>query len=83
MDAEEAERRGLVSRVVPAAELMQTATAVARSIAGSSRMAVAKAKACVQRAEELSLAEGLIFEQCVPSLFCTPAVPDNPYAARL
>ncbi len=65
MDAAEAERRGLVSRVVPAADLMQTATAVARSIAGSSRMAVAKAKECVQRADELSLAEGLTFEQCV------------------
>lgn len=68
MDAAEAERRGLVSRVVPAADLMQTATAMARGIANSSRMAIAKAKECVQRAEELSLAEGLIFEQCVLDL---------------
>ena len=71
MDAAEAERRGLVSRVVPAAELMQTATAVARSIASSSWLAVAKAKECVQRTEELSLTEGLIFEQCAPSFSCS------------
>jgi hypothetical protein len=66
MGAEEAERRGLVSRVVPAAELMDTAQHVARSIASKSRLAVAKAKECLQRAQELSLAEGLLFEQCAP-----------------
>ena len=64
IDAAEAERRGLVSRVVPKTELMQTAHDIARSIACNSRLAVAKAKECVQRAQELPLAEGLLFEQC-------------------
>ena len=71
MDAAEAERRGLISRVVPSSDLMQTATAVARGIASSSRMAVAKAKECVQRAQELQLAEGVMFEQCVTQRSCS------------
>ena len=72
MDAEEAERAGLVSRVVPAAELMREAMAMAETIAGMSLPAVLMAKEAVKRAEEASLAEGLRFERrAFQSLFAT------------
>ena len=63
MDAEEAERAGLVARIVPAAELKEEAMATARKIAGLSRPAVLMAKEAVNRAFETSLAEGLVFER--------------------
>ncbi len=63
MEAEEAERAGLVSRVVPAAELIAYATSVAATIAGKSRPAVLMIKEAVNRAYETTLAEGLRFER--------------------
>ena len=63
MDAAEAERSGLVARVVPAAELMAEAMKTAEKIAGQSRPAALLAKEAVNRAFETSLAEGLRFER--------------------
>jgi enoyl-CoA hydratase len=63
IDAAEAERAGLVARVVPAAELMTVALAVAEKIAGLSLPAVMAAKESVNRAFEAPLAEGLRFER--------------------
>jgi enoyl-CoA hydratase len=63
MDAAEAERAGLVSRVVPAAELMTTALAAAQAICELSGPSVMAAKECVNRAYETPLAEGILFER--------------------
>jgi enoyl-CoA hydratase len=63
MDAAEAERSGLVARIVPAAELVESAVKVAETIAGYSRPSVLMAKEAVNRAFESSLAEGLLFER--------------------
>ena len=63
MDAAEAERAGLVSRVVPAAELLDTALAAAQSICEFSGPSVMMAKESVNRAFEASLAEGVLFER--------------------
>ena len=63
MDAEEAERSGLVSRVVPAERLLDEAIDVAAQIAGMSRPAVLMAKESVNRAFETTLNEGLRFER--------------------
>jgi enoyl-CoA hydratase len=63
MDAAEAERAGLVSRVVPAAELLPEALKVAEKIAGLSRPVVRMAKESVNRAYETTLAEGVRFER--------------------
>ncbi len=63
MDAEEAERSGLVSRVVPAAKLIPEAMAIARKIAEKSQVAVKAAKECVNRSYETTLREGLQFER--------------------
>ncbi len=63
MDAAEAERAGLVSRVVPAAELMAETMKVAAKIAGMSRPAAMMIKECVGRAYETTLAEGIRFER--------------------
>lgn len=72
MDAAEAERSGLVSRVVPADKLLDEALAVAQRIAGLSRPSVMIAKEAVNRAYETSLAEGVRFERRVfHSLFAT------------
>ncbi|MFM7346146.1 MAG: enoyl-CoA hydratase [Tagaea sp.] len=65
MDAAEAERAGLVSRVVPAAELMDEAIKTAAKIAGLSRPIVMMAKEAVNRAYESTLAEGVRFERRV------------------
>ena len=62
-DAEEAERSGLVSRVVPADELLDEALALAGKIAGMSAPVAAMAKDAVNRAFEVSLAEGVRFER--------------------
>lgn len=73
MDAEEAERAGLVSRVVPAASLVDTAVEVAATIAGMSRTAAAAAKEAVDVAFESTLAEGIRFERrTFHALFATP-----------
>ena len=63
MDAQEAERAGLVSRVVPAASLMQEALAVAATIAQYSLPALMMAKEAMLRAYESPLADGLLFER--------------------
>ena len=72
MDAAEAERSGLVSRVVPLANLMEEACKAAETIASMSMPSVMIAKECVNRAFESSLAEGIRFERRVfHSLFAT------------
>ncbi len=72
MDADEAERAGLVSRVVPAEKLMIEAMATAATIAGFSLPAVMMAKETVNRAYETPLAEGMLFERRLfHSLFAT------------
>ena len=72
MDAAEAERAGLVSRVLPAAELLEDALKTAAAIAALSQPAVYAAKECVNRAYETTLAEGVRFERRVfHSLFAT------------
>ena len=63
MDAEEAERAGLVSRVVPAADLLTEAKAVATTISKMSLSAARMAKEAVDRAFESTLAEGLLYER--------------------
>ena len=63
MDAAEAERAGLVSRVVPAENLVDEAMAVARSIAAKSAIAVKAAKEAVNRSYETPLREGILFER--------------------
>ena len=63
MDAEEAERAGLVSRVVPADSLLAEAKSVAATIAGMSLSAARMAKEAVNRAFESTLAEGLLYER--------------------
>jgi enoyl-CoA hydratase len=72
MDAAEAERSGLVSRVVPAANLMQEAMKVADTIASMSLPAVLSAKEAINRSFEAPLAEGLRFERRIfHALFAT------------
>lgn len=63
MDAEEAERSGLVSRVVPAKKLMEEAQAAAHKIAEKSTITAMAVKESVNRAEETTLREGLLFER--------------------
>jgi enoyl-CoA hydratase len=72
MDAAEAERAGLVARVVPAANLMEEAMKVAETIAGMGLPSVYAAKESVNRAFETTLAEGVRFERRVfHALFAT------------
>lgn len=63
IDAEEAERMGLVSRVVPSEKLIEEVLACAQHIASMSRTAVLLAKECVNRSFEMPLAEGIRFER--------------------
>ena len=63
MDAAEAERSGLVSRVVAADKLMEEALAMAEKIAAMSRPVASMAKSAVNRSLETSLAEGLKVER--------------------
>ncbi len=65
MDAAEAERSGLVSRVVPAADLIEEAVKAAAKIADFSLPAVIMAKEAVNRSYDTTLAEGLRFERRV------------------
>ena len=72
MEAAEAERAGLVSRVVPAAKLIPEAMAAARKIAEKSQIAILTAKECVNRSFETTLREGILFERRVfQGLFST------------
>ena len=63
IDAAEAERAGLVSRVVPADRLLDEALAVAHKIATFSLPVIMRVKESVNRAYESSLSEGLLFER--------------------
>ncbi len=65
MDADEAERCGLVSRIVPASELVDEAVKAAAKIASMSRPIAMMAKESVNRAYETTLAEGVLFERRV------------------
>jgi enoyl-CoA hydratase len=72
MDAAEAERSGLVARVVPAASLMDEALKAAETVAAMSLPSVVAAKEAVNRSFETSLAEGVRFERRVfHALFAT------------
>ena len=72
MDAVEAERAGLVARIVPAADLLDEALKVAQSIAQKSSLSVMAAKESVNRAMETTLTEGLLFERRLfQALFAT------------
>lgn len=73
MDAAEALASGLVARVVPDAEVLDTAMEAARQVASYSRRASRLARETVMRAEEGSLSEGLLFERRqFHALFGTP-----------
>ncbi len=63
MDAQEAERCGLVSRIVPAADLLEDAVKTAAKIARMSQPVAMMAKESVNRAFETTLAEGIRFER--------------------
>jgi len=72
MDATEAERCGLVSRVVPVADLLTEAKKAAATIAAKSQIAAKVVKECVNRSYETSLREGILFERRVfHALFAT------------
>jgi enoyl-CoA hydratase len=72
MDAEEAERAGLVARIVPLASLLDEALKVAETIASMSLPSVLAGKEAVNRAFETTLAEGIRFERRVfHALFAT------------
>ena len=72
MDAAEAERSGLVSRIIPAASLIEEALKTAETIASMSALAVYAAKESINRAYETTLAEGIRFERRIfHSLFAT------------
>ena len=72
MDAAEAERAGLVARVVPASSLMEEALRIAETIASMSLPALIAAKEAVNRAFESPLAEGARFERRIfATLFAT------------
>ncbi|HYB52165.1 MAG TPA: enoyl-CoA hydratase [Burkholderiaceae bacterium] len=63
MDAQEAERAGLVARVVPADKLLEEALGVAATIASYSLASVLMAKEALVRAYEMPLSEGILFER--------------------
>ena len=63
MDAEEAERSGLVSRVVPAKKLMDEARSAAQKIAEKSALTVMAVKEAVNRSYETTMREGLLYER--------------------
>jgi enoyl-CoA hydratase len=72
MDAQEAERAGLVSRIIPVADLVEEAVKTAQTIASFSRQSVLMNKEAVNRALESTLAEGIRFERRLfQSLFAT------------
>ncbi len=63
MNADEAERSGLVSRVVPAKKLMEEALAAAQKITEKSQIAVMAVKEAVNRSYETTMAEGILHER--------------------
>ncbi len=81
MDAAEAERAGIVARIVPAASLVEEALKAAETIAAMSLPSVLAAKEAVNRAFETSLAEGVRFERRIfHSLFATLDQTEGMYA---
>ena len=73
ISAREAEQAGLVSRVTAADDLLEQALAVAQQIAGFPRTATLAAREAVDRAQEVGLREGILFERRVfHGLFATP-----------
>jgi len=72
IDAEAAEKAGLVAKVYPADDLVNEAVSMAKKIASKGRMSVLMAKEAVNASQELSLQEGLRFERRMfQSLFAT------------
>jgi enoyl-CoA hydratase len=72
MDADEAERSGLVSRVVPSKKLMKETMSAAQKIAEKSMITTMVVKEAVNRSYETTLTEGLLFERRVfNALFAT------------
>ncbi len=72
MDVEEAERSGLVSRVVPADQVVDRAVEIAQGIADFSQLAASMVTETVDRAYETTLAEGVLFERrAFHSIFST------------
>ena len=72
MDAEEAERAGLVSRVVPAESLLKEAKAVALKIAEKSMLSTVGIKESINRSFEIGMSEGILFERRIfNALFST------------
>ncbi|MDQ0322527.1 enoyl-CoA hydratase [Pararhizobium capsulatum DSM 1112] len=72
MDATEAERCGLAARVIPADRLMEETLDAARTIAGYGKMATMTAREAVERAMEVGLREGLLYERrAFHALFAT------------
>ncbi|WP_414832324.1 enoyl-CoA hydratase [Afifella sp. YEN Y35] len=72
MEADEAERAGLVSRVVPVGDVLEEAVKAAQKIASFSLPAVMMAKESVNRAYETTMAEGIRFERRIfQALFAT------------
>jgi len=72
MDAAEAERSGLVSRIVKADDLVEEAVATAAKIADKAPLAVMATKEAVNRSYETTLAEGVRFERRIfHALFAT------------
>ena len=65
IDAQEAERAGLVSRIVPAEKLMEEALAAAQKVAGYSLPVAMMIKESINRAFETPLSEGILFERRV------------------
>jgi enoyl-CoA hydratase len=63
IDAAEAERAGLVARVIPATQLLEETMAAAQTIAAYGKTAALFAREAVDRALELSLREGILFER--------------------
>ena len=72
MEAEEAERAGLVARVVPAKKLIEEATAAAKRIVEKSAMSIMAIKEAVRRADEMPLSEAILHERRLfQALFAT------------
>lgn len=72
MDAEEAERSGLVARIFPTAELLDNVLKIAQVIAGKSHLAASMVTEVVDRAYESTLSEGVLFERrAFHALFAT------------
>ena len=72
MDAAEAERCGLVARIIPAEKLLEETLAAAQTIAGYGKAATMAAREAVDRALEGGLREGILFERRIfHALFAT------------